>query len=116
MNPEAIAAAFGTEVVDGEDLVGDACTWSGCTVTDVLVLRGEDPWCLEHYSDDALPNLMSGGGLAACEQCGRSTSTRIPDGPPLHLGCRRDHQARRVRATAVEKAKGAYARRRQRAS
>lgn len=111
---DALGATEATEAV--LDPFEGGCTWSGCTTAEPLILLGEDVWCLEHALDDALPPMESGEGIRACEQCGHGTAVRLVGGPPLHPGCRRDHQARRVRvppkgASGKSKLKGAYARR-----
>lgn len=109
MTPEALAVLLGGELLDeGESLIDDECSWGGCQVVEPLVLRGDDTWCLEHFSDEALPELFRADGVGACEQCGRGTAVWTRDRVRLHEQCRRDYKARRV---VVTKLRGAYARR-----
>ena len=104
-----IEAAFEAAEADAMDLA-EACVWQGCDVTEPLVFVQGDWWCFEHGSEDALPRLFS-ASLAACAQCGRTTSKCLADGTQICPGCRRARCAKRV---TVAKPVGAYARRRKR--
>lgn len=113
---EALLEAFpGAELLTVEDDVfaDTVCTWSGCERSDVLMLIGgkDDPWCLTHASDEALPKVVSTDrGLQPCKQCGRGSAQMLEDGTGIHGGiCVRNLMARRASGA---RPKGAYARRR----
>lgn len=112
---EALLEAFpGAELLEVEDdpFEGAVCTWGGCLHTDVLVLLDgrDDPWCLTHADDAALPKVVSTDrGIQPCQQCGRGSAQMLEDGTGIHSGtCTRNLMARRASGA---KPKGAYARR-----
>ena len=114
---DALLEAFpGSELLTvDEDVFADTmCTWGGCGCEEPLVLISgrDDPWCLTHALDDALPDVFSThDGLGPCIQCGRGTAQVLEDGTRIHENCRRDFKARRASGA---KPKGAYARRKAR--